>query len=150
MILVSACLVGETCTYCCGDNFSPRLYNYLKNKAYMACCPEQLGGLPTPRPPAEIQDGDGKKVLSKNATVQNCYGQNVTDAFISGAQATLNICQDNGIDIAILKEGSPSCGVNRIYDGSFTHKKIAGQGVTAALLASNGIELRSSDDFFDA
>ena len=149
MILVSACLLGEACTYSGGDNFSSSLCAFLEDKKYITCCPEQLGGLPTPRPPAEIQDGDGTKVLSQTAHVQNCCGQDVTEAFLSGAYATLDICRQKDVDTAILKEGSPSCGVKRIYDGSFSRRNITGQGVTSALLGANGIYVYSSEDFAD-
>lgn len=144
MILVSACLLGEQCKYSGGDNFSPAVAAYLEGKDYLPCCPEQLGGLPTPRPPAEIQGGSGPDVLAGSIKIINKEGQDVTAEFIQGAEAALALCHD--AELAILKEGSPSCGVHRIYDGSFSGRKVPGCGVCAALLASKGVLLRSSED----
>ncbi|MDO4733111.1 MAG: DUF523 domain-containing protein [Bacillota bacterium] len=144
MILVSACLLGVKCKYSGGDNFSPAVLAYLQDQEYIACCPEMLGGLPTPRPPAEIQapaDGD-----SGPAKVLNREGQDVSAAFLQGAEAALALALENAADTAILKEGSPSCGVHCIYDGSFSGKKIPGSGLSAALLKENGIRLISSDE----
>ena len=145
MILVSACLLGEKCKYRGGDNFSPAVVDYLQDKAYIACCPEELGGLPTPRPPAEIQapENEGSTEAPK---VLNKEGQDVSAAFHRGAEAALELCLKNGVDLAILKEGSPSCGVKRIYDGSFSGKKISGSGLTAALLRQHGIRLCSEEE----
>ena len=147
MILVSSCLLGKKCKYNGGDNLSPALLEYLQDKEYVCCCPEQLGGLPTPRIPAEIQGGSGEKVWQNRAVVINKAGQDVSAAFRQGAEAALDICRGHGVDCAILKEGSPSCGVAHIYDGSFSGQKIPGCGVTAALLAAAGIRLISSDTF---
>ena len=141
MILVSACLLGCPCKYSGGDNFSPAVQAFLKDKDYILCCPEQLGGLPTPRPPAELQHGenDGLRVVNRN-------GEDVTAPFLAGAEAAWQLCQAHRADTALLKEGSPSCGVERVYDGSFSGKKVPGRGITAALLAAHGVRLLSSED----
>lgn len=146
MILVSACLLGEKCKYSGGDNFSPAVVDYLRDKSYIVCCPEELGGLPTPRPPAEIQPGGEEKRPDAPAKVLNKEGVDVSAAFHKGAEAALSICLENGVDTAILKEGSPSCGVHCIYDGSFSGKKIPGSGITAALLREHGIRVYSEKE----
>ena len=94
-------------------------------------CPEQMGGLPTPRDPSEIV---GDRVVT-------CNGQDVTAQYEKGARAVLHIAKINGADFAILKANSPSCGKGKIYDGSFSGAKINGDGVTARLLIENGIEV---------
>lgn len=108
-------------------------------------CPEQIGGLSTPRLPAEIVGGDGDDVLDGKAKVIDKEGQDVTEAFIRGAEATLRVAQTIGAKEAVLKERSPSCGSCVIYDGTFQGVKQAGQGVTAALLRRNGIKVVSED-----
>lgn len=100
-------------------------------------CPEQLGGLPTPRLPAEI---NGDKVIDIN-------GNNLSDQFQLGATSTLNICNLVNIEFAVLKQGIPSCGSKYIYDGSHTNTKISGLGVTAKCLKEHGIEVYSEQDF---
>jgi len=112
----------------------------LRGKA-LPVCPEKLGGLPMPRPPAEIQGGDGRDVLEGRARVVNREGMDVTPAFTAGARATLELARRHGIRIAILKERSPSCGSTAIYDGSFSGQTRSGQGVTAALLRSHGVKV---------
>jgi len=99
-------------------------------------CPEALAGLPTPRDPVEIRDG---RVVTER-------GRDLTDDFVKGARLVLEICQKYGATEAILKSNSPSCGSGVIYDGSFTGKKVMGDGVTAALLRENGINVTSSDE----
>ncbi|WP_026477020.1 DUF523 domain-containing protein [Alkaliphilus transvaalensis] len=147
MILVSACLLGVNCKYSGGHNLKENLIKELENRSIVPICPEQLGGLTTPRPPAEIQGGNGQDVLAGNGSVSRNDGIDVTEAFIKGAEETLKIAQLLGIKEAILKANSPSCGNKRIYDGSFSGKKIAGIGVTAALLESRGIKVYSEEDF---
>lgn len=95
-------------------------------------CPEMSGGLPVPRPPAELQP-DGR-ILTES-------GQDVSAQFNQGAQNTLQLCQQQHIKIAILKQSSPSCGSQQIYDGSFSGQKIAGMGITAQLLTEHGINV---------
>ncbi len=147
MFLVSACLLGINCKYTGDNNLDVELVNKLKKQGIVPVCPEQLGGLTTPRLPAEIQGGDGLDVLSGRAKVIRNDGVDVTEAFIKGAEETLKIAETLGLTKAILKAKSPSCGNKIIYDGSFTGKKVTGQGVTAALLTSKGIEVFSEEGY---
>ena len=134
MIIVSACLVGVNCKYNGGNNYSDTVKEFLKDKQYIIICPEQLGGLTTPRKPSEI---------NKNNKVISCEHKDVTENFIKGAEESLKIAKMFNCKQALLKEGSPSCGCNLIYDGTFTGNKISGMGVTAALFNENNIEVFS-------
>jgi uncharacterized protein YbbK (DUF523 family) len=107
----------------------------------VSLCPETAAGLPVPRPPAEIAGGGGDAVLRGEATVGDGTGTDVTAAFLDGARAALELAQRNGVRVAILKDGSPSCATTYIHDGSFRGQRDRGQGVTAALLAEAGIRL---------
>jgi uncharacterized protein YbbK (DUF523 family) len=111
----------------------------------LSLCPEVLGGLPTPRPPAEIQGGDGDDVLEGQARVMNTEGRDITTEFLAGAQKVLRVAHRWGIKVAILKARSPSCGVGQIHDGSFSGRLVKGDGVTAALLKREGIIVRSEE-----
>ncbi|MCC0635927.1 MULTISPECIES: DUF523 domain-containing protein [unclassified Clostridioides] len=137
MILVSACLIGINCKYSGDNNENEEVKEYLKGKDFTLVCPEQLGGLSTPRPPAEIVDG---KVITKEDN------KDVTENFVRGAEETLKIARLYVCSEAILKEGSPSCGCNLVYDGSFSGKKIPGKGITAKLLEEEGIKVKSEKD----
>lgn len=110
-------------------------------------CPEQLGGLATPREPAEIQNGTARDVLEGKAKVMNKQGVDVTEQYVSGAKETLKIARLYSCTAAILKSRSPSCGCGSIYDGSFTGRLKEGNGVCAQLLLDNGIEVMSEEDF---
>lgn len=112
-------------------------------------CPELLGGFSTPREPAEIVGGDGEDVLDGKAKVFEKSGKDVTELYIQGAIRTLEKAQAIGATMVVLKEYSPSCGSAIIYNGEFKGKKIAGVGVTTALLKRNGIQVVSEDEFFD-
>jgi len=136
MIAVSACLLGENCKYNGSNNKNQKVLDFLKDKKYVAICPEMLGGLPCPRIPSEIKDG---QVFSKE-------GKNVTREFKAGAKRALEIVLNNGCDLAILKESSPSCVVNTVYNGEFTNTKINGSGITAALFKKMGIKVISEKD----
>lgn len=147
-IAISACLLGYNCKYNGGNNKNNSVLAYIKDKEYILVCPEVLGGMPVPREPSEIEVGctgidiwkDSKnKVISKN-------GDDVTEFFSKGAIKTLELIKQNGIKKAILKESSPSCGVNIIYTGEFNGQKKKGEGVTTALLRENGIEVMSEKD----
>lgn len=146
MILVSACLIGENCKYSGGNNKNERVIKYLEEKDYIAICPETLGGLVSPRSPAEIQQGDGRDVLNGTAKVVSCTGEDFTAQFLCGAKKVCDIAQNMGADTAILKESSPSCGSGLIYDGSFCGNKKKGCGVTAALLRHHGIRVISEEN----
>lgn len=149
MYLISACLVGINCKYNGDNNSHGDFKSLLKQKRAIPFCPEQAGGLPTPRPPAEIISGDGFDVIKKNAIVMTADGRDVTNFFIIGAKETLKLALLSGADKAILKSRSPSCGCKDIYDGNFKNLLKQGMGVTAAYLKLNGIELIDSEDFLE-
>ncbi|MBS4031914.1 MAG: DUF523 domain-containing protein [Clostridiales bacterium] len=139
MFLVSACLLGLNTKYNGGHNFCREVLAYGKEGLLIPCCPEQLGGLATPRPAVEIQGGDGRDVLTGKAKVCTRQGDDTTAAFLRGAQETLLLANTLGITAALLKARSPSCGNDMIYDGSFSGRVKTGAGVTAALLGEKGI-----------
>ncbi|MGI6684745.1 MAG: DUF523 domain-containing protein [Bacillota bacterium] len=145
MILISACLLGVNCKYSGGNNKNSDLVALLKDKKILPICPEELGGLPTPRFPAEIIKGNGLDVLNGRAKVCLKDGSDVTQRFLEGAEITKKIVQSNPVNLAIMKERSPSCGVKRIYDGTFTGSIISGTGVTTALLKKMGIKVISEE-----
>lgn len=128
-LLVSACLLGENCRYSGGNNYSPAAAALGERYELIPVCPEVLGGLPTPRPPAERT---GERVTARDGT-------DVTAAFRLGAERALETALAQGITRAVLKERSPSCGSGQIYDGAFTGRVIPGQGVTAELLSARGV-----------
>ena len=136
MLLVSACLLGENCKYTGGNNRDEAVLAFLEGKEYIPFCPEQAGGLPTPRLPSEIR---GDRVV-------NSGGEDVTDAFCQGAARALETCRAHSVDMAILKEGSPSCGVHLVYDGTFNRRKREGMGMTAMRLHQAGIAVMSEND----
>ena len=149
MIIVSACLLGENFKYSGGNNKSENVIKYLEDKEYILVCPEQLGGLSTPRNPSEIityGNKDGNDVLSGCTKVLSNKGIDVTKNFIQGAEETLKIAKEHNAKTAILKAGSPSCGYKKIYDGTFLGNKIQGMGVTAAILNKENIALLDEDD----
>ena len=146
MLVVSACLVGVNCKYNGGNNDNEKVKEFLKDKEYIIICPEQLGGLTTPRKPSEINCLDGIDVLCGNGKVISCENVDVTENFVNGANESLKIAQMFNCDKALLKEGSPSCGCNLIYDGTFSGKKIQGKGVTAAIFIENNIEVFSEKE----
>ncbi len=145
-ILVSACLLGAKVRYHGGDAASdhPLLRQWLNEGRLVSACPEQDGGLPTPRPSAEIVGpGGGPAVLARIAIVRTAAGADVTSSFRAGADRALDLVKQHRIRIAILKDGSPSCGSAHIHDGSFSGVRIAGAGVTAALLEAQGVRVFS-------
>ncbi|KKJ77308.1 hypothetical protein WH95_08705 [Kiloniella litopenaei] len=134
-ILVSACLMGKPVRYDgqCASQGTEKLLHLQEQGCLVLLCPEVAGGLPTPRAPAER--------ISERIKSQT--GDDFTDAFIRGAEKALVMCQDHNIKIAILKENSPSCGSDFIYDGSFTGTKISGSGIVTDLLRANGVSVFS-------
>ena len=136
MILVSACLAGEPCRYNGRDFPCPAVTALVAAGQALVVCPEVLGGLPTPRPPAEI-------IAGRVVTVD---GEDVTAAYQAGAQLALQLARQAGCRTAILKARSPSCGCGQIYDGSFSGRLIVGDGVFAALLKMAGIMVRTEED----
>lgn len=135
-ILVSACLLGKNCKYNGGNNLNQGVLEFIEGHEVIGVCPEQLGGLSTPRLPAEIVDG----------VVTNKEGVCVDNEFRKGAQEALAAALEKKVDLAILQSRSPSCGVKEIYDGSFSGKKIKGQGVFAKLLSAHGIKVLDAED----
>lgn len=139
MYLVSACLAGINCKYSGKNNENEKIVQMVKRGEAVLVCPEQLGGLKTPRLPSEIVITEGKrKVIAKD-------GEDVTSEFIKGAEETLKIAKMMNIKKAILKSRSPSCGCGKIYDGSFSKTLIDGDGITAELLKQNKIEIFNED-----
>ena len=147
MKLISACLLGMKCAWD-GQNIykSDKVIRVLKSDALIPVCPEQLGGLKTPRIPQEIQGGTGEDILDKKCKVLNRNGEDVTKEFITGAEETLKIAKLLHVKEFIGKSKSPSCGCGQIYDGTFSQKLIAGDGVTTTLLKRNGIRTISDED----
>lgn len=146
MILVSSCLLGLNTKYNGESNAHSLIQNYSSLGRFIPVCPEQLGGLPTPRDPVEIINGTGLDVLLGNSFARGEHGDDVTSQFIKGAKEVLQIVGMVTVTAAILKERSPSCGVNYIYNGSFEHKTIPGQGVTSALLKQHDIPIYSEQE----
>lgn len=137
-VLVSACLLGENCKYSGGNNLCPALLDWLQREGHEAVpvCPEQLGGLPTPRTPAEIVNG----------VVTDRDGRNVDAEFRRGAALALDIARREGTTLAVLQPRSPSCGARQVYDGTFTGRRVPGMGVFARLLAENGFRVLEPED----
>lgn len=138
VILVSACLLGIKCRYDGNSQRHPEVERLISAYHLLPICPEQLGGLPTPRPPAMFIFGDGHETLQGEDNLVDKFGKNVSAFFRRGAYETLKICKLFGIKRAILKEKSPSCGQNYIY---VKEKLTKGQGVTSLLLIQNGISV---------
>lgn len=148
-ILVSACLLGKKVRYHGGDAFCRHslLTTWNNENRLISLCPEVAAGASIPRPPSEIiSSEDGFAVLENRAKIQNCDGGNVTDLYMLGAEKALALAKQYHIKIAILKEGSPSCGSSLIYDGSFSGNQKAGNGVTAALLKKHNIHVFSEHE----
>lgn len=147
MILVSACLCGVKCKYNGEDNYCADIEKLVKEKKAIIVCPEQLGGMATPRKCSEICGGSGEYVLSKRCKVIDNEMVDVSQNFIKGAEETLKIARLYDVKYAILKRKSPSCGYGEIYDGSFKGNKVSGNGVTAELLHRNGIKIFNEENF---
>ena len=136
-IMVSACLLGDNVKYNGKNNYHPKLVEFLKKYEIIKVCPEVMGGLMIPRIPSEIKD---------DIVINECE-VDVTKEYQLGAMKTLKIAKENNIKVAILKKNSPSCGCGKIYDGTFTHTLIDGDGVTAKLLKENGIVVLNEDNY---
>lgn len=136
MIGVSSCLAGVNCTYAGKNNLQMDMKRLVDEKKAMMLCPEVLGGLTIPRTPCEIIDD---KVIDQN-------GIDRTYEYEKGAQLALNICLKNDIKIVVLKKRSPSCGRDFIYDGTFSHTYVKGDGVFTKLLQQNGIKVYNEDE----
>ena len=135
MKLCSACLLGIKCRYDGTSNSNEKILQLAKKEILIPVCPEQLGGLPTPRHPSEIREG---RVFTKS-------GKDVTKEFVKGAEEVLKIAKLMNIKEAILKQRSPSCGSGKV--GLLSGETAKGDGFTAALLKRNGIKVRTEEDF---
>ncbi len=149
-ILVSACLLGFECRYDGKSKPCEKLLELAKEEdtVLIPVCPEQLGGLPTPRLPSERQrtsKGETRSAAKKDAVLMS-DGTDVTANYRKGAGIALSVAKMNGIDFAVLKSGSPSCGKGTIYDGSFSGKKTQGNGVTAELLLEEGYRVLTEEE----
>jgi len=153
LILVSACLLGEKVRYNGADKRCdhPILQRWIDEGRVVAVCPEMAGGLPVPRPPAEITGGaGGMAVLRETARVVNPDGRDVTAQFRAGAEQSLQKARSRRIRMAILKEGSPSCGTAYSYDGTFSGTRVPHPGVTAARLQEAGVRVFSEAQLEEA
>lgn len=150
-VLVSACLLGQPVRYDGRASGHPDVLRHWQAEGRVVpLCPEVAGGLATPRPPAEIPGGQGAQVLDGQAQVLTVTAMDVTAAFLAGAQQALALVRRHGIRVAVLKAGSPSCGNRLTYDGSFSGVKVAGEGVTAALLRREGVQVFSELELDEA
>jgi len=138
-ILVSACLLGVRCRYDGASRPLPGIEKLMETETLIPVCPEQAGGLPTPREPCEIRDG----------RAVTASGRDVTEIYERGAAEALRLARLYGCRTALLKERSPSCGCREVYDGSFTKTLVPGMGFTAALLAQNGVAVYGESDIPD-
>lgn len=144
-ILISACLLGQNVRY---DGGTATVSNSLldqwdSEERLVPICPEMAGGLPAPRPPAEIVDADTEGVMQAINIVRTRHGDDVTVFFLDGAKQALALARKHGISMAILKDGSPSCGSSLINEGSFSGRKASGQGITTYFLRQHGIRVFS-------
>lgn len=135
-VMVSACLMGKNCKYNGKNNYSNKVADFVKDKEVVLICPEQLGGLPTPRVPAEIVNG----------RVINADGEDVNKEFTEGAKKAFDIALSKKVDMAILQSRSPSCGSKQVYDGTFSGQLIEGKGIFADMLIKNGIKVIDAED----
>ena len=135
-VIVSACLAGDNCKYNGGNNLNQKMMDFLKVHEMIKVCPEVLGGLPTPRAPAEIAGGQ----------VMNIQGKNITKEFTIGAQKAFEIVRKENPDLIILQSRSPSCGIKQIYDGTFSGNKIPGHGLFAELCINAGYRVLDIED----
>lgn len=133
--IVSACLAGEQCRYDGKANTCEQIRKLVEQGGALAVCPEVLGGLPTPRAPAEIRCG---RVMTRD-------GRDVTGAFAAGAREALRLAREAGCTCAILKARSPSCGSGEIYDGTFSRTRVPGEGLFARMAREAGLSVRTEE-----
>ncbi|OMH25899.1 DUF523 domain-containing protein [Motiliproteus sp. MSK22-1] len=152
LILISSCLLGQPVRYDGKGARSrhPLILRWLAEQRLVPLCPEMSGGLPTPRPAAEISGGQGEQVLNGSASVISTNQQDFSREFVAGAELALKKCQKQNIKLAILKARSPSCGSQSTYDGNFSGQLVSGQGVTSALLRSHGIKVYDEEMLLQA
>ena len=136
-ILVSACLLGENCKYNGGNNFAPAVVEFLKGREVLALCPEMMAGMGCPRTPIEIVDG----------VLMDRDGNNVDEAMRNAVEQAMEVILKENIQCAILQSRSPTCGVNQVYDGTFSGKLIPGSGIFAQALKDAGYPVLDAEDF---
>ena len=146
-IIVSACLLGYNCKYNGKNNQNEKIINYLKDKDYLAVCPEQLGNLPTPRKKSELNHCTSKDVFLKEGKVINEDYEDVSENFINGALKAFDYAIKYQVQEAILKEKSPSCGFRCIYNGDFNSTLVNGEGLFAYLLKKHNVKILTEEDF---
>ena len=146
MKIVNACLAGVSCTYKGTNNLCPKVVDMVKQGQAIPVCPEQLGGLTTPRDRAVIKGGDGNDVLDGKAKVVTYKGNDVTSQYLKGGQESLKIAKFFGVNEAILKANSPSCGCGKVFTEDFKDKK-EGDGTTTALFKKNKIKVTTDLDY---
>ena len=135
-VLVSGCLLGENCKYNGGNNYNPRIVEFLKGKEVISICPEMMAGMGCPRNPIEIVDG----------VLTDCHGKNVDSLIRKSVMEIMERIRDEEIQCAILQSRSPTCGVNQVYDGTFSGKLIPGSGVFAKSLIDAGYLVIDGED----
>ena len=135
-ILVSGCLLGENCKYNGGNNYNPRVVEFLKDKEVISICPEMMAGMGCPRNPIEIVDG----------VLTDCHGKNVDSLIRKSVMEIMERIRDEEIQCAVLQSRSPTCGVNQVYDGTFSGKLIPGSGVFAKRLMDAGYLVIDGED----
>ena len=145
-IVVSACLAGVACTHEAEAKTRDWAVKLVAEGRAVLVCPEVAGGLPIPRPAAEIQEGEGADVVAGRARVLSEEGADVTENYLAGARKAADAAREARASLAILKARSPSCGCGAIYDGSFRGELRRGDGVTAAMLKREGIEVVSDQE----
>ena len=135
-ILVSGCLLGENCKYNGGNNYNPRIVEFLKDKEVISVCPEIMAGMGCPRNPIEIVDG----------VLTDCHGKNVDSLIRKSVMEIMERIRDEEIQCAVLQSRSPTCGVNQVYDGTFSGKLIPGSGIFAKSLMDAGYLVIDGED----
>lgn len=145
-ILVSGCLAGLPCSHDARDRLYGKVKELVSEGKGIPACPEQLGGRSTPREATELAGGDGNDVIDGRARAVTKSGVDVTGEFLEGAERTLRLAKRHGCRKAILKARSPSCGSGKVYDGTFSGGLKDGDGVAAALLKREGIEVLTEEE----
>lgn len=145
-VLVSACLAGRACAYDGSHRADPEILRLVEEGRAVLACPEDEGGLGTPRPAAEIDGGAGDDVLDGGARVRTDAGVDVTDAYLHGARIAVERAREQGCATAVLKARSPACGCGEVYDGTFSGTLRTGDGVTAAALRRAGIDVITDEE----
>ena len=135
-VLVSGCLLGENCKYNGGNNYNPRVVEFLKDKEVISICPEIMAGMGCPRNPIEIVDG----------VLTDCHGKNVDSLIRKSVMEIMEKIRDEEIQCAVLQSRSPTCGVNQVYDGTFSGKLIPGSGIFAKSLMDAGYLVIDGED----